>query len=198
MDGFASAISNSSSSLDLTDSTSVLSIIQSTAETTGASFTFEEITNVASIASSIVTTIKSVDTNNTDTSTFSKLEEMTYASEKMAEVIEASGNSITIDIAKSIEDVSGQVDSDNLFEPTQAEKGIRKLQALGISQSVIDDISAISLNINGETIVGNHLDYSSIDSSANVRIARNAVMDILFENDPSAVSFITTKDDTLY
>ena len=78
---------------------------------------------------------------------------------------------------------------------TQAEKGIRKLQSLNIAQSIIDDISAISLAIHGETIVGNHLDYTSIDTSANVRIARSAVMDILFGNDPSSVSFITTKQD---
>ena len=62
------------------------------------------------------------------------------------------------------------------------------------SQSIIDDISAISLSINGDTVVGSHIDFANISTTENVRLARDAMMDIIFGNDPSAVSFITTKE----
>ena len=44
----------------------------------------------------------------------------------------------------------------------------------------------------GNTVLGSFIDFTSIDSS-NVLIARNAMFDIIFGNDPSAVSFISTK-----
>ena len=120
---------------------------------------------------------------------------MAHAAKEMGETIKSSGANTTISVEQSISDVSGVVDTDNLFEPTQAEKGVRKLQQLSISQTVIDDISAVSLNESGNTVVGAHIDFTSIDTSANVRVARSAMMDILFGNDPSAVSFVTTKAD---
>ena len=173
----------------------MMSIIINTATVSSTSVVFNEIQNIASITTSVVAKIDTIDTENTDVSTFSKLEEISVASENVAETIEDSGSSTTIDVDSAINDASGSVDTDNLFEPTRAEKGIRKLKQPNIADSIINDISAISLDLSGDTVIGSHLDYDSIDTSANVRIARSAVMDILFGNDPSAVSFITTKED---
>ena len=172
------------------------SIIEKAAEKAGTlSDISDNISNVASITTNVITSIKAIDTTSSDVSTFSALEAQAHASKLVAETIEASGAQVSINLTDTIESANSSVIVDNIFEPTQAEKGIKILQDLNISQTIIDDISAITLSSNGNTVVGSHIDFSSIDSSSNVRIARDAMMDIIFGNDPSATSFISTKSD---
>ena len=132
LSGFADTIVKSSTTLDLTSTQSMMSIIINTATVSSTSVVFNEIQNIASITTSVVAKIDTIDTENTDVSTFSKLEEISVASENVAETIEDSGSSTTIDVDSAINDASGSVDTDNLFEPTRAEKGIRKLKQLSL------------------------------------------------------------------
>jgi hypothetical protein len=193
LDSFAKLLTDSSGAVDLTQSSSIETILETAALTTGTSIDASAVENVAQITVSVVSTIQAIDTTSTDTSTFAELETITYAATTLGDAIEASGVDVSVNVTQSVADASGTVDTDNIFEPTQSEKGIKKLQDLNIAQSIINDISAISLSSDGSTVVGSHIDFSSIDTSSNVLIARNAMMDIIFGNDPSAVSFVSTK-----
>ena len=85
LSGFADTIVKSSTTLDLTSTQSMMSIIINTATVSSTSVVFNEIQNIASITTSVVAKIDTIDTENTDVSTFSKLEEISVASENVAE-----------------------------------------------------------------------------------------------------------------
>ena len=99
--------------------------------------------------------------------------------------------------ASSLTNVEGTINTDNLIEPTRAEKGARVLRSLNISDASINAINAVSLADTG-TVIPPLLNFQAIninDGSGNVRLARKAMLDILFGNDPSCVSFMTNKND---
>ena len=94
----------------------------------------------------------------------------------------------------TVSSVEGSINTDNLVEPTRAEKGERVLRELGITEDVISAINAVSLDISG-TKIPSLINFGEIDTADNIRLARNGMLDILFGNDASCASFITTKTD---
>ena len=68
------------------------------------------------------------------------------------------------------------------------------MRKLDISESIITNINNVSLDISG-TVIPSLIDFSTISDESNVRAARKGMLDILLGNDPSCVSFMTTKTD---
>ena len=114
---------------------------------------------------------------------------------------------ISINVTSVVEDVSnsGIIDLDAIFIPTRAEKGIIKLRKIQstLTESIIQDISAITLDNSSNSVVNNlfgtgdglSIDIEDIpDTDGTIRPqVLNAISDIIFGNDPSAVSFIVPK-----
>ena len=70
LDSFATLLTDSSGTVDLTSTDSMKTLIETAATTTGTTIDASAVENVAAITTSVVTAIKNIDTSSNDLNTF--------------------------------------------------------------------------------------------------------------------------------
>ena len=175
---------------------SISNIIDRNVQNTNSSVSNESKNNIASIATSVVSTVKNISTESNDANVFKSMIQVSYAAGIIANTLEASGGDVEVSVSQVVEEASNNdvVNVESIFIPTRGERGVIALRDNSggvITEDIIQDISSIEISNNNDTVEnilgdgsGSSLTISDLeDPNGTIRpLVLNAICDILFGN----------------